>query len=68
MPKVQVHMPQGQHLRSKINALSMPQVDVLIDETYAFDPTSYNFQTFLNTFGLTGQEPYPFLQTRRVYR
>ena len=41
---------------------------MLIDETYAFNPTSYDYQTFLNTFGLTGQEPYPFLQTRRVYR
>ena len=41
---------------------------MLIDESYALDPTMYDYSTFLSSFGLTGQEPYPFLQTSRVYR
>lgn len=41
---------------------------MLIDETFAFDPTAYDYTTFLNTFSLTGSEPYPFLQTHQVFR
>lgn len=48
------------------------QVDVLIDETYAEDPTQYNFTTFLQTFNLTSNATfnatYPFLKNAAVFR
>ena len=48
------------------------QVDVLIDETYAEDPTQYNFATFLQTFNLTSNSAsnatYPFLKNAAVFR
>ncbi|KAL0043795.1 hypothetical protein WJX82_001269 [Trebouxia sp. C0006] len=47
-------------------------VDVLIDETYAEDPTQYNFTTFLQTFELTSNvtsnATYPFLKNAAVFR
>lgn len=47
-------------------------MDVLIDETYAEDPTQYNFTTFLQTFELTSNATsnatYPFLKNEAVFR
>ncbi|DBA71969.1 hypothetical protein WJX79_005778 [Trebouxia sp. C0005] len=47
-------------------------VDVLIDETYAEDPTQYDFSTFLQTFNLTSNATsnatYPFLKNAAVFR
>lgn len=47
-------------------------MDVLIDETYAEDPTQYDFSTFLQTFNLTSNATsnatYPFLKNAAVFR
>jgi len=52
-------------------AIIMPKlasVDVLVDETYAFAPRSYTFDSFKSTYGLAGTEAYNFLASKRVAR
>ena len=47
------------------------QVDIVIDETYAIDPTNYTLASFLRNFNLTGataNQTYPFLKTPAVFR
>ena len=50
----------------------MLQVDVLIDETYAYDPTLYDFAAFLDTYEITDNSTanttYPFLRNAAVFR
>jgi hypothetical protein len=46
-------------------------IDVVIDETYAIDPTNYTLSTFLRNFNLTGptaNQTYPFLKNQAVFR
>mmetsp|Transcript_45970 Transcript_45970/g.146766 ORF Transcript_45970/g.146766 Transcript_45970/m.146766 type:complete len:456 (-) Transcript_45970:148-1515(-) len=47
-------------------------VDTVVDETYAWDPTSYTLQTFLSTFKFTAEDvasgDYPFLTYGSVLR
>ena len=46
-------------------------VDVVIDLTYAYDPLSYKYDTFLENFDLSGEmdfSKFPFLEERRVFR
>lgn len=44
---------------------------MLVDETYAYDPTQYNMSTFMATYGFTAADVasgvYPFL-AGRVFR
>jgi len=46
----------------------LASVDVLVDETYAFAPRSYTFDSFKTTYGLNGTEAYNFLTSKRVAR
>eukprot|EP01062_Namystynia_karyoxenos_P005880 TRINITY_DN12033_c0_g1_i1.p2 TRINITY_DN12033_c0_g1~~TRINITY_DN12033_c0_g1_i1.p2 ORF type:complete len:642 (+),score=248.16 TRINITY_DN12033_c0_g1_i1:87-1928(+) len=44
--------------------------DVIIDEVYAFDPSSHSMSGFLSSFGLSAadQPNYPFLRDSQVWR
>ena len=44
------------------------QVDVIIDETYALDPTTFTFDSWLEAYNLTGSEDLPALVSQQVYR
>lgn len=49
------------------------QVDVVIDETYVYDPTTYNLTDFMESFNITsnraaGNASFPFLRSGAVYR
>jgi len=44
------------------------QVDIVVDETYALNPTIYNISTFLTTMNLTSADNYTFLTNKAVYR
>lgn len=43
-------------------------VDAVIDETYAVDPVSYTFATFLETMGLDSSSDLKFIQNKLVFR
>ncbi|KAK9815192.1 hypothetical protein WJX73_010478 [Symbiochloris irregularis] len=43
-------------------------VDIVIDETYAADPLSYNLTKFYQTYNITSNTSYPFLRTSQVFR
>jgi hypothetical protein len=43
------------------------QVDVVVDETYAPNPTNYTYATFLKNFNITNGA-YPFIDNNDVYR
>lgn len=49
------------------------QVDVVIDEFYAYDPTTYDLTSFMMTYNITGDmtaanASFPFLRNAAVYR
>ena len=49
------------------------QVDVVIDETYIYDPTTYDLAAFLESFNITSTRAaanasFPFLRNAAVYR
>ena len=49
------------------------QVDVVIDETYTFDPTTYTLTDFLESYNITSNRAaanasFPFLRSGAVYR
>ena len=48
------------------------QVDVVIDESYAPDPTKYNMTSFLDYFNITrgaaANATFPFLRNAAVFR
>jgi len=43
-------------------------VDVIVDEVYAPDPTTYNFTSFLSTYGLTSSSDLKFVKNKMVLR
>jgi hypothetical protein len=45
----------------------LAQVDILVDETYAPNPTNYTYATFLKNFNITNGA-YPFIDNNDVYR
>eukprot|EP00931_Biecheleriopsis_adriatica_P053341 TRINITY_DN3120_c0_g1_i2.p1 TRINITY_DN3120_c0_g1~~TRINITY_DN3120_c0_g1_i2.p1 ORF type:complete len:539 (-),score=135.07 TRINITY_DN3120_c0_g1_i2:231-1784(-) len=47
---------------------SLEAADIVIDETYAADPSSYTFESFLSTFGLTDSSSLKFIQNKMVMR
>jgi len=58
---------------SKANSSSyfmkvLANVDVLVDETYAPDPSTYTFQTFLSNFDLTESSELKFVKNKMVLR
>lgn len=58
---------------SKANSSSflmkvLANVDVLVDETYAPDPNTYTFQTFLSNFDLTESSELKFVKNKMVLR
>jgi hypothetical protein len=58
---------------SKANASSyfwaaLATVSVVIDETYASDPTTYTYDTFNSTFGISSSASLAFLQQGKVLR
>ena len=49
------------------------QVDVVVDENYAYDPTTSDLTSFLTTYNITGNATagnatYPFLRRAAVFR
>ena len=49
------------------------QVDVVIDETYAFDPTTYDLTSFMTTYNITSNmtaanASFPFFRNSAIYR
>lgn len=49
------------------------QVDVVIDEFYTYDPTTYNLTSFMTTYNITSNmtaanASFPFLRNAAVYR
>ena len=49
------------------------QGDVIIDETYIYDPTTYDLAAFLEAFNITSNRAaanasFPFLRNAAVYR
>jgi len=47
---------------------ALANVDVLLDETYAPDPSTYTFQTFLSNFNLTESSELKFVKNKMVLR
>jgi len=47
---------------------ALANVDVIIDETYAYLPRSYTFDTFLGNFGLNRSSPHKFVKNQMVLR
>merc|ERR1719158_1766383 len=47
---------------------ALKDVDVVVDETYAWEPAAYNYDSFLAAFGLSGSEDAKFLRSRAVLR
>jgi len=47
---------------------SLSDIDVVIDETYAMEPVSYTFATFLATMGLTSSSNLSFVRNLQVLR
>eukprot|EP00428_Durinskia_dybowskii_P031988 CAMPEP_0170254276 /NCGR_PEP_ID=MMETSP0116_2-20130129/26985_1 /TAXON_ID=400756 /ORGANISM="Durinskia baltica, Strain CSIRO CS-38" /LENGTH=583 /DNA_ID=CAMNT_0010505273 /DNA_START=60 /DNA_END=1810 /DNA_ORIENTATION=+ len=43
-------------------------VDAVVDETYEYDPRSYDLDKFKDNFYLTGSEDYAFMTSQRVAR
>merc|ERR1712130_575825 len=43
-------------------------VDIVVDETFALNPTTYNLTTFLANMNLTSGANYTFLRNNTVYR
>ena len=50
------------------NALPLVQVDIVVDETFALDPTSYNLSSFLTNLNLSSSDDYAFLTNKAVLR
>lgn len=49
------------------------QVDVVIDENYAYDPTTYNLTSFMTHYNITSNmtaanASFPFLRNAAIYR
>jgi hypothetical protein len=47
---------------------ALADVDVVIDETYSWDPTAATFESFLSTFGLTSSSTLKFVENLMVLR
>jgi len=43
-------------------------VDVVVDEVYAMDPTTYNFESFLTAYGLSSSSDLKFVKNKMVLR
>eukprot|EP00271_Cylindrocystis_brebissonii_P015675 TRINITY_DN38642_c0_g1_i1.p1 TRINITY_DN38642_c0_g1~~TRINITY_DN38642_c0_g1_i1.p1 ORF type:complete len:538 (-),score=79.70 TRINITY_DN38642_c0_g1_i1:529-2079(-) len=45
-------------------------IDIVIDETFAYDPPAYNMSTFLTLFNISDadSETFPFVANKRVWR
>lgn len=46
----------------------MLQVDIIIDETFAVNPTTYNLTTFLTNYNLSSSSNDSFLTNKAVFR
>lgn len=55
------------HLKRLTHSLCA-QVDIVVDETYALDPTAYDLPAFLATFNITHTSDFRFLTSDQVYR
>ena len=44
------------------------QVDILVDETFAVDPTAYDLAAFMDTYNITDNSSFPFMTSGQVYR
>jgi hypothetical protein len=47
---------------------ALAAVDVIIDETYAPNPTTYTYATFKSNFGVPSSSSLPFVQQQKVLR
>jgi hypothetical protein len=66
-------IPVSAFNNSKVNASSyflaaLATVDVIIDETYAPNPTTYTYATFKSNFGVPSSSSLPFVQQQKVLR
>ena len=43
-------------------------MDIIVDETYAVDPTAYNISSFLTSLNISSSDNYTFLSNKAVYR
>ena len=44
------------------------KVDIIVDETFAIDPTAYNISSFLTSLNISSSDNYTFLSNKTVYR
>lgn len=44
------------------------QVDIIVDETFAADPTNYTLNTFLSNLNLSASDNASFIQNDAVFR
>ena len=44
------------------------QVDIVVDETFVLNPTTYNLTTFLTNLNLSSSDNYAFLTNKAVLR
>jgi hypothetical protein len=66
-------IPVSAFNNSKANAstyflAALATVDVIIDETYAPNPTTYTYATFKSNFGVPSSSSLPFVQQQKVLR
>jgi hypothetical protein len=48
--------------------VALAGVDAVIDETYAYDPSSYTLETFLSNFELESSSELKFIEGKKVFR